>query len=131
MKNFNYFLNRVKKEPKYACYIDISKLASELRLSLWDYQDEDNFPELKAYFSPDSNWICTDTWVGLRFYFFNDVCVAISYQPGRKYDEEFEWLSLEAANEVRDFIWKRSQNKVEDVKIIDQNEDWSPLERHP
>ena len=49
-------------------------------------------------------WICTDTWVGVHVYYMDDEPVAISVQTARKNDKEFEFVSQEAADKVRNFI---------------------------
>lgn len=50
------------------------------------------------------NWYCTDTYVGLAAYYMDGEPVAVSFQSGRKSDEEIEFVSKEAATKVREFI---------------------------
>lgn len=50
------------------------------------------------------NWYCTDSYVGLAAYYMDGEPVAVSFQSGRKSDEEIEFVSKEAAGKVRDFI---------------------------
>jgi hypothetical protein len=47
---------------------------------------------------------CMGTWVGTRVYFLEDELVAVSYQRGRKYDEEFSWVSKEAYLKVKSYL---------------------------
>ena len=49
-------------------------------------------------------WYCTDSYVGKRMYFFDDVFVAISYKQGRKCQEEFTWVSKEYYNQVKNYL---------------------------
>ena len=51
-------------------------------------------------------WLCTDTWVGRRAYFFDGEPVATSYQSARKNDEYIEFVSNEAAEKIRSFIFE-------------------------
>ena len=48
--------------------------------------------------------LCTDSWVGVRAYFLDGEFVAISSQVGRKWDEEFKFVSNEAAMKVKDYV---------------------------
>lgn len=51
-----------------------------------------------------ASWICTDTRVGLSVYFFDGEPVAVSGQSGRKSREQVEFLSLDAAGRVRNYL---------------------------
>jgi len=70
-------------------------------------------------------WYCTDSYVGRRMYFFDDVFVAISYKTGRKQPEEFLWVSKEAYNQVKNYLlslieYEENPNDIlteEDFKI--------------
>jgi hypothetical protein len=63
-------------------------------------------------------WYCTDAWVGVRAYYLDDVLVAVSEQPGRKFPEEFKWVSQEAFLKVKAHI---------ESLVIKENEDEVPL----
>ncbi len=78
---------------------------------------------MTAYFS-DLNWVCTDTTVGLRFYFLGDECVCASFQPGRKCDEQFEWVSQEAYNKVKTLVFDKMKNDLSKncAAIVDWNQ---------
>ena len=68
-----------------------------------DYSDE--FSErVKKFFVVGANWICTDTRVGLAVYLFDGVPVAVSAQPARKSTETIEFVSVEAAKKMREYI---------------------------
>ena len=49
-------------------------------------------------------WQCTDTWVGYRVYYMDDEPVCVSWQPARGSSENFEWVSKEVYNKVREFM---------------------------
>lgn len=57
---------------------------------------------LKSYWY--AKWLCTDTWVGGKIYFFNDEFVAVSWQSARKAYEEFHWASEEAYEKVAAYL---------------------------
>lgn len=78
--------------------------------------------ELVSYFG--YSWICTDTRVGLRFYFLNDELVCASFQPGRKSDESFDWVSIETKQKVRSFVANKLVEELnkEKVSIINWDE---------
>lgn len=69
---------------------------------------------LKAFWI--GKWMCTDTYVGHRMYFFDDKPVTYSLKEGRKSYEMFYWFSLELAQEVKEYLLSLSE-KVEDVNI--------------
>lgn len=61
-----------------------------------------NDERLKCYFI--KTWYCTDSYVGIRAYFLDDKFVAVSAQNGRKSSEDFEFVSMDVAKEVRDYL---------------------------
>lgn len=75
-------------------------MANEVNVPLygcWHEQDR-----LTSYWA--GSWYCTDTQVGYKVYFLDGEPVAITSQIGRKSDEEFEWISVDAYKKVRDYI---------------------------
>lgn len=62
---------------------------------------------------------CTDSWVGVRAYFLDGEFVAISTQVGRKWDEEFQFVSHEAAMKVKDYVLSFVKPQY-DIKIADK-----------
>ncbi|MFC1638014.1 hypothetical protein ACFL2R_01180 [Patescibacteria group bacterium] len=88
-----------------------------------DY-DYDKFTKgLTSYFF--SKWYCTDTHVGGRVYFLGDEPVAVSWQSGRKSDEEIKFLSVDSLNKVKDFMFKCCTQKDDYTGLIaNVDEDW-------
>lgn len=78
---------------------------------------KENNVRLKCYWV--SYHLCTDTWVGIRAYFLDDTFVAISYQPARKSDEKFEWVSLNLAKKVREYILSLKEEDDLNISILD------------
>lgn len=72
-------------------------------------------------------WHCTDTWVGYRVYFMDDEPIAISRQRGRKCDEEIEFVSLEAAQKVKDFIKSLEGEEEFNPTLADMDEEITKL----
>lgn len=91
--------NKIDKSKKNESHINITDFDSEFNINLDYYIEQDR---LKAYYI--GNWYCTDSYVGCRMYFFDDEPVAISFQQGRKFDEEFSWFSKDNALKVRDYL---------------------------
>jgi hypothetical protein len=60
---------------------------------------------------------CTDSWVGVRAYFLDGEFVALCTQVGRKWDEEFEFVSVEAGNKVKDYIFSLLKKPEYEIKI--------------
>jgi hypothetical protein len=59
-------------------------------------------PKIKCY--RYACWQCTDTWVGGKVYFYEDEAFAVSWQPYRKSDEDFKFISREMFEKVRKYI---------------------------
>jgi len=53
---------------------------------------------------PVTQWICTDTHVGMDAIYYQDELVAVTYQPARKADTEVQWVSRQAFEKVRAVI---------------------------
>lgn len=62
-------------------------------------EDTDRF---KCYWL--AKHLCTDSHVGFRVYFLDDKPIAVSHQAGRKCDENFEWVSMEAFKNTHSFL---------------------------
>ncbi len=70
------------------------------------------------------SWQCTDQWVGLAAYFFNDEFACVSFQQGRKSEEEFEWTNKEMAEKVRKYIIELTKQEEFSIKTIDVNDEF-------
>jgi hypothetical protein len=96
-------IETVDKSKENYCWPDIEDFMSELDVSSYGSADYNKFQSrVSGYWFV--SWVCTDTRVGGRVYFMDDQPVAISYQEGRKCDEVFEFISVESAQKVRDFV---------------------------
>jgi hypothetical protein len=83
------------------------------------YYSEDT--RLKCYFI--KRWICTDTHVGIRVYFLDGEHIAFSSLRGRKYDEEFTFISIELAKKLRDYLIDLANKENEfTVELIEDSE---------
>lgn len=79
--------------------INWDNVTESLRIqdSIWVEQTR-----LRCFFY--ERWYCTDTWVGGRAYFLDEELVAVSYQIGRKWDEDIEYISKEAYDKVKSYV---------------------------
>lgn len=115
-------LDKSESNRDNSCTWDLSDLQLELGICQEDVQQDKDNPRLKCYWI--ANHYCTDTYVGLRAYFFDCKFVAQSYQPARKSDESFEWTSKEGALKVRDYILSLSLDNDEfSIKIMSDIEE--------
>lgn len=82
-----------------------------------------NDTRLKSYYI--KVWLCTDTWVGEKAYFLDDELIAISYQPARKADETFEFISKEKALQLRTYLHSLVEEEEDNTQysIIDNLDD--------
>ncbi len=105
-------ITNVDKSKENKCCADIDDFTSALGL---DYCYDHLFcDEVEAYHI--TKWICTDTWVGLTAYFYQDKPVAVSFQPARKSDTTVLFVSNEAAETMRTYI----------LSLMDEKEKYSP-----
>ena len=115
---FNNFIQD-KSSFKQEQWVDLTDLGSEFQIYDYLEQDENN-PKFTVYFL--HSWYCTDRWVGYRVWLLEGEPIAITYQRGRKYDEEFSWLP---------YMFDKTHNAILElhgIKKIDYNpmteEDW-------
>lgn len=110
---------KIDKSKKNEDSVDIYEIGRELDINL-DWVEQDR---LKSYWV--GNWYCTDSYVGYKMYFLDDIPVAFSIQEGRKCDENIKWFSKELALKVKEYLITLMIEKEEDLYIetCDINED--------
>lgn len=115
-------------ETKYKD-VDIECLCDEFDLSShdisWHYHDKGEF--LKLYYSDDV-WLCTDTMVGVFFLYEimekgGEEFRGIVTQVGRKYKQQFQFLSKEDYFSVRNRLESLANIELE-PKIVDLDSVW-------
>lgn len=118
-------LKLVDKSTQFKQEVDINEnLAYRLNLTgffgTWKEQSR-----LVFYFI--GNWYSTDSYVGYRVYFLDDEPVAVTSQMGRKCDEDFEWVSKEAYNKVREYVKTfRTDDETEaEIDLVNMDEEIS------
>ena len=129
MKTIKHYLDTLDKSNNYLKddWISTEDFAQEVGL---DFYNAEKLEGMIAYYSSLS-WICTDTRVGLKFYFFNDELVCLSFQEGRKCDEEFEWVSVEARNKVRaELIKMMVAQLANSATLINWNQDLTKFDEY-
>lgn len=108
-------IDKTKENEAYVSSYDIAEA-----LGIHDFYGEEQ-DRLKAYWI--GRWYCTDTHVGFRLYFMDQEPVAFSEQIGRKYPEEFYWVSVDAFTKVRDYIISLNTPEKEYINHIDFDKD--------
>lgn len=118
--NFEEISKAIDKSESNECYIDINNISNELDRN---YCYISNMPRFKSYWI--GRWLCTDTTVGYRMYFLDDIPVCWSHQSARKSSEIIEWISEELALKVRDYLDSLSDNENElQLNLVDQDFDF-------
>lgn len=121
MKIKEIFENIIKNN-RTKDWINLDDVASDLGLSdIWDIYVSEEDEKIKSYFF--GNWICTDSYVGWKAYFFNDEPMAISYQSDRKSDEQFRYVSEDMANKVKDYLLTLRKDNGINFELLDMEED--------
>lgn len=95
-------IEKIDKSEENQNYIDLETLAHELDIKFGYTDIDDKDLRLTSYFlSPfdDDGFFC-----GEALYFFDNEFVAISYRASESSDENFRWISKEAANTVRNYL---------------------------
>ena len=67
------------------------------------------------------SWVCTDTKVGIRVWYLDNIPVCISHKPYRKRNECFSWLTKERYETTRQYILSLIEEDF-DIDIIDNDE---------
>lgn len=83
----------------------------EFDLPYWINQPKNNIRLTYCYFH---EWMCTDTMVGIRVWYFDSNPVCISWKFFRKSSEVYGWLSKGDFKNVKNFAWNlhsREDNK--------------------
>ena len=109
------------KKSTISCFDLVDELMLDTRVSYDAIEDQTRL------FSDFVNvHYCTDTWVGLKVYVFDDKVVAFSLQTGRKSDKVFYWISEESYKEVKAFCLTLCEPEEEGgINLIDMEEDVS------
>lgn len=65
-------------------------------------------------------WTCTDTQVGIAVYFLDDEIICISWQPYRKSDEEFWFVSEELGNKLYKYLLSLIEKDKKEFRLVDK-----------
>lgn len=98
---------RVNKDDIDGVY-EIDAFSSILNIQFYGY-DKGIPNRLKQVFL--TKWLCTDTWVGTRIYFLDNIPVAVSHQSARKSDEVIKFITENDAQRMKDFIFSLMQDE--------------------
>lgn len=123
-----------KLSPRHVGFEDF---ADELRIPHYYFEWKENAWDLfteRVKAVPVYTWYCTDTEVGILAFFLDSELVCLSFQTGRKMDENFYWLSKEAAKSVSDFIETLKNRGAEpQISLLsdfsEKNWDWDTIEK--
>lgn len=95
-------IERIDKSEENRNYIDFEALAYELDIKFGYTDIDDKDLRLTSYFL--SPYYDEGVFCGEALYFFDNKFVAISYRASESSDENFRWISKEAANTVRNYL---------------------------
>lgn len=115
-------LDKLIKSDEYEeRWISLDDLCKEFEIYDYVEQNQDS-PRFRVYFL--HKWYCTDSWVGYRAWFLDEELIAVTQQVGRKYDEEFHWVSKEAFEKAFDVIMSLHKKKEFHIKLM-EDKDWN------
>jgi hypothetical protein len=105
-----------EKQPVYAVY-ELQEELGFFGLGMPEAEEE-RFSSVMPI-----KWYCTDTWVGLKFYYFDNEFICMSSQLGRKGKKGFEWISKEIYTKVYDFFKSFDNLYVPEIETVELNKD--------
>lgn len=108
-------LDLLKKEE-----YNIEDLLGEFNIDSFDV----DYDKIKLYCIRIVTWFCTDSWVGILVVLLDDTPVCISRQIGRKWDEEFEWVSKEAYLKTKEVVEKARIIREKNINILDMDREF-------
>ncbi len=115
-------MHLVSKEKENTTEADVDDFAKAVNVDDYIGWSEKWNERVKGYWLV--RWLCTDTWVGRRVYFFDDELIATSYQSTRKNGEHIEFLSNESAEKVRAFIFElQGEEEKPAYDLVDSEEE--------
>lgn len=121
-------IKNIDKSSENEDWVDFENLACELfDMHDWDFQiTEQERSKLSCYWF--FYWLCTDTTVGFRAYFFENEFVFYSYQSARKDYERFYWKDKKSYNKIREYFQhlraKYQKLNEPDLYFCDMGEDY-------
>ena len=101
--------NIIKSEENEEDWFSLDNLANSAGVSHSDGLPNSEDTDFTCYWF--TQWRCTDTLVGGRVYFLRDKVVAASWQEGSKCEEFIEFVSTEAVEEVRKYLYSLLQEE--------------------
>lgn len=114
-------INAVERNEQNSTSADIDEFCCELDLNQYPGWNKQFDEAVKGYWL--IKWQCSDTWVGCIVYYMDDEPIAISTQSARKSSTVYEFVSLEAAAKVRNFILECLGESEFSPTIADLNEE--------
>lgn len=113
-------IENVDRSESNSNWIDINDIANALGISAGYLEDENQ--DLKEYWI--FSWLCTDTYVGYSVVFINDKPLALVWQSGRKNDRQYSFVSEEAVDEARNYIFSLMKSKLSSsINFADMDEE--------
>jgi hypothetical protein len=122
-------IQNLDKERTEDKQFNIQPLFDEFNIERWNMKNEEYdlfYEHVHCYYVIKR--YCTDSCVGLRFYYLDDEFICLSNQSGRKNNEEFEFASQEAYDKLEKFLiqFRFTQDK-EELPKLDLNQEISEL----
>jgi len=101
-----------KESLKDDKWFDAQPLFEEF--NIYDYLSIDNRLTKKWF----ESWTCTDTEVGIAVYFLDEELICISWQPYRKSDEEFYFVSEEMSSKLHKYFLSFMEEDIKKLNFI-------------
>jgi len=96
--NVENILKTIDRSQMERAYVDFHEMC-EKEFEIYEYLTQTQVP-LRLTYCYYHTWMCTDTYVGIRAWYFDGEPVCISYKPYRKSNEKFYWINKESFENV-------------------------------
>ena len=114
-------ISKIDKSFSNQAEVDIICIANEA-FALYDMYSWVEQTRLVSYWI--CNWYCTDTWVGIKAFFFDNEFVAVSSKMARKNPPKFDWVSKEAYSKVKRYVESCNEKEVPEISLLDMERDF-------
>lgn len=116
------YLENLQKVSENEDVVNIYDLQRILDFDSYFYEIKDECCDrVKCYWG--KKWLCTDAWVGIKFYFLDDEFVAVTTQRGRKSDEFVKFASEEKYIQFREYVLSKIVLTL-DFQIVNLEEEF-------
>lgn len=117
-------LEAIVASGKHYCPPSFEEISSLFDINCY-HLSHDSYKEwdrrmVEFYLAP---WYCTDQWVGMAAILLDGEVVALSMQTARKNDTNYEFISAEGRNKLREFVLTLVPNDEAEFELVNLDQE--------